>query len=200
MTEEPPEPAVEGQATAPPQPVRGSPRVAVIGVLLVLAGLGLLAIQALDFDVSRLTWPFYVIVPGIVLVVLGLTQRSGSGLTVAGCIVTIVGLVLLYQNATDHWESWAYAWALVGPGGSGLGMLLHGTRTGNGTMARAGFWQVVGAIGLFALGLVFFEGVIGISGRRLPLPDWILPAAVMVLGVIVLVRGWTARRDRGSEA
>ena len=155
--------------------------------------------QWLNVDWGAATWPFYVIAPGLAMMALGLTQRDGSGLTVAGSIVTIVGLVLLYQNATDHWESWAYAWALVGPGGSGLGMLLFGTRSGNRKMARDGFWQVLTAIGLFLAGFVFFEGIIGISGRRLPLPEWVLPAAVIGLGVLVLVRGFTATRDRPSE-
>ncbi len=109
----------------------------------------------------------------------------------------MVGLVLLYQNATDHWESWAYAWALVGPGGSGIGMLLYGTRSGDAKMARHGFFTILTAIGLFAAGLVFFEGILGISGERLPLPKWALPVAVIVIGVLVLARGLTFREHRG---
>jgi hypothetical protein len=172
---------------------RGSPGTAVLGGLLIVVGLVFFAGQWLDIDWGAATWPFYVIAPGLALLAFGLTQRDGSGLTVAGSILTIVGLVLLYQNATDRWESWAYAWALVGPGGSGLGMLLYGTRSGDRKMARAGFWQVLTAIGLFLAGFIFFEGIIGISGRRLPLPDWVLPVAVIGLGVLVLIRGWTSR-------
>jgi hypothetical protein len=108
-------------------------------------------------------------------------------------VVTVVGLVLLYQNATDRFESWAYAWALVGPGGSGIGMLLYGTRSGDRKMARDGFWTILGAMGLFAVGLIFFEGIIGISGERLPLPNWVLPVAVIAIGVVVLLRGLTFR-------
>jgi hypothetical protein len=119
-------------------------------------------------------------------------------MTIAGSIITIVGLILLYQNTTDHWESWAYAWALVGPGGSGIGMLLHGIRTGSGRMMREGFWQVVTAAGLFIAGYLFFEGVIGISGQKLPLPDWLLPAVIIVLGVALLIRAFVAG-DRHDE-
>ena len=108
----------------------------------------------------------------------------------------MVGLVLLYQNATDHWESWAYAWALVGPGGSGVGMLLYGTRSGDRKMARDGFWTVLTALGIFAVGLIFFEGILGISGDRLPLPNWVLPVSVIGIGVLVLVRGLTFRDHR----
>jgi uncharacterized membrane protein YhaH (DUF805 family) len=187
------------EPTPPPQPRSGSPGAAWLGGLLIVLGIIFFAGQQLNIDISAATWPLYVIVPGLALVTLGLTQRRGSGLTIAGSVVTMVGLVLLYQNATDHWESWAYAWALVGPGGSGIGMLLYGTRSRDAKMARDGFWTILTAVGLFAVGLVFFEGIIGISGERLPLPQWVLPVAVIVIGVLVLVRGLTFR-DRGGPA
>jgi hypothetical protein len=161
-------------------------------------GLIFFAGEQLNIDISKATWPFYVIAPGVALATLGLTQRRGSGLTIAGSVVTMVGLVLLYQNATDHWESWAYAWALVGPGGSGIGMLLYGTRSGDRKMARDGFWAILTALGIFAVGLVFFEGIIGISGKPLALPAWVLPVAVIVIGVVVLLRGLSFREPAWS--
>lgn len=194
----PPPPPV---AAAPAWPEhRGTSGTAILGLLLIALGGVFLIGQWAELDWGAATWPFYVIAPGVALAAIGLTQRNGSGLTTAGCIVTIVGLVLLYQNATDHWESWAYAWALVGPGGSGLGMLLYGVRSGNGKMARDGFWQIVIAIGLFVAGYLFFEGVIGISGRPLPLPGWVLPAVIIVLGVVVLIRGVTSGRSAERTA
>lgn len=173
---------------------------AVLGVILIALGIIFFIGQWAELDWGAATWPFYVIAPGVALAALGLTQRHGSGLTIAGSIVTMVGLVLLYQNATDHWESWAYAWALVGPGGSGLGMLLYGVRSANRKMARDGFWQILVAIGLFVAGWLFFEGIIGISGRRLPLPDWVLPVAIIALGVVVLIRGFTSGRSAEPTA
>jgi hypothetical protein len=184
---------------APVTPQRGSVGTAWLGGILILVGVIFFIGQWLDVDWGAATWPFYVIAPGLGLLAFGLTQRNGSGLAIGGSIVTMVGLVLLYQNATDHWESWAYAWALVGPGGSGLGMLLYGTRTANRRMARDGFWQIVTAIGLFLAGFVFFEGIIGISGERLPIPNWVLPVAVIAIGLIVLFRGMTSS-SRAKEA
>jgi hypothetical protein len=212
MTEQAPPPEPESTATPPaadsdspavaPSPAaatpwpdrRGTSGTAVLGVLLILVGAVFFLGQWAELDWGAATWPFYVIAPGVALAAIGLTQRNGSGLTIAGSIVTIVGLVLLYQNTTDHWESWAYAWALVGPGGSGVGMLLYGVRSANRKMAREGFWQILVAIGLFVAGYVFFEGIIGISGQRLPLPEWVLPAAIIGLGVVVLIRGITSGR------
>jgi hypothetical protein len=186
--------------TLPPRSRSGSPGAAVLGGALIVLGLIFFASQQLNIDIGQAAWPFYVIAPGLALVTLGLTQRRGSGLTIAGSVVTMVGLVLLYQNATDRFESWAYAWALVGPGGSGIGMLLYGTRSGDRKMARDGFWTILWAIGIFAIGLVFFEGIIGISGERLPLPNWVLPVAVIVIGVLVLLRGLTFHGERGLDA
>ena len=73
--------------------------------------------------------------------------------------------------------------------------MLYGLRTGNAGMLRVGLWQVVTALGLFIAGFLFFEGLLGISGRRFPLPDWVLPVAVIVLGLLLLARGFTARQD-----
>jgi hypothetical protein len=184
------------EPTQPPQTRSGSPGAAVLGGILIVLGLIFLVGNQLNINIGEATWPFYVIAPGVALVALGLTQRHGSGLTIFGSIVTMVGLVLLYQNATDHWESWAYAWALVGPGGSGIGLLLYGTRSGDRKMARDGFWAILTALGIFAVGLVFFEGVLGISGERLPLPEWVLPVAVIGIGILVLLRGLTFREPR----
>jgi len=217
---EPEEPEAPSQATAtePPPPAappvappatsagwperehRGMSGTAMLGLLLIAVGAIFFIGQWAELDWGAATWPFYVIAPGVALAAIGLSRRNGSGLTIGGSIVTMVGLVLLYQNATDHWESWAYAWALVSPGGSGIGTLLYGVRSANGKMARDGFWQIVVAIGLFVAGYLFFEGVIGISGRPLPLPNWVLPAVVIALGVVVLIRGITSGRTAEPSA
>src|SRR5438105_2944071 len=106
-----PEPA----APRPRQPRRQS---LVIGGLLILIGAILLAGQFVRIDVGHDGWPFFVIAPGVVILFLALTARGvvSEGLAVLGSIITVSGLILLYQNATDHFESWAYAWALVFPG------------------------------------------------------------------------------------
>ncbi|TMB53264.1 MAG: hypothetical protein E6J50_00890 [Chloroflexi bacterium] len=174
---------------------RGSGGAAVLGALLIAVGLLFLADQYWNLDLGHYGWPIYVIGLGLAVVLLGLTQRSGSGLTTFGSMVTVLGLILFYQNLTGHWDSWAYAWTLIAPGGSGVGMALYGVRVGNAGMVRVGLWQIVTALGLFAAGFLFFEGLVGISGRRFPLPNWVLPLAVIVLGLLLLFRGFTARQD-----
>lgn len=190
------------QQPAPPSPPddrrRAGVGTAALGVILIAVGIVFFVGQQLDIDWGAEMWPFYVMGPGVVLLAFGLTQPRGSGLTIAGSIVTIVGAILLYQNLSDHWESWAYAWALVGPGGSGVGMLLYGTRSGDAKMARDGFWQVVTALAIFAVGFVFFEGIIGLSGERWNIPEWVMPAVIIALGLLVLARAVTAGRSAGE--
>jgi hypothetical protein len=176
-------------------PRRGSGGAVALGTLLVVLGVVFLAAQYLNLDLGATLWPFYVIAPGLALVVLGLTQRHGSGLTISGSVITMVGLLLLYQSSTGNWESWAWAWPLAAPGGSGIGMLLYGTRSDNARLARAGFWQVIVALALLVGGWLFFEGVLGISGTRFPLPTSVMPVVVIALGALLLLRGVTARAD-----
>jgi hypothetical protein len=102
---------------------------------------------------------------------------------------------LLYQDQTGRWESWAYAWALVGPAASGLGLVIWGLRSGSPSDVRNGTWSLLAGLALFLIGYLFFEGVIGISGERLPSPEWVLPAVVIAIGVVVLGRGLMSREQ-----
>jgi hypothetical protein len=180
-------------ATPPERTSSGSdnsaPPALAIGGVLILIGAILLAGQLLDVNLSDIGWPVWIIGGGLALLVLGLVVVNESGMVVGGTVVTTVGLVLLYQERTDHWESWAYAWALVGPAASGLGLALWGIRKGSGVDVRNGTWGLLGGLAFFAVGFLFFEGVIGISGRPFDVPKWLLPAAVIAIGVVVLARG-----------
>jgi hypothetical protein len=173
----------------------------VLGALLVAAGLGWLVARTAGVDlgtvVGTLGWPLFVIAPGVVLLVLGLAspREPGQGLAVAGTIVTSVGLLLAYQDATDHWSSWAYAWALIGPAAAGLGLalwgLLHGDRRG----AAQGGRTLGGGLVLFGIGYAFFEGLLGIGdGRGISagagdiVPFLLLGAGLLVIGGAILRR------------
>jgi hypothetical protein len=94
-----------------------------LGGLLVLLGILVLAGQAVDVEVGEVGWPFFVIVPGLGLLGLGLATpgRLGEVLAMVGGVVSVNGLVLLVQNATDRFDTWAYAWTLVVLVGPGIG-------------------------------------------------------------------------------
>ncbi|MGI8657538.1 MAG: hypothetical protein ACR2K4_02050 [Candidatus Limnocylindria bacterium] len=165
-----------------------------VGFVLVLAGVALLAGQLLGIGIEDIGWPFFVIGVGAVILLLGLIVLGEQGLVIGGTITTTVGLVLFFQNQTGRWETWAYAWALVGPAASGLGLALWGIRTASATDIRNGVWGLLGGLAFFGVGFLFFEGVIGIGGDRLALPEWLLPV-VIGIGAVVLVRGVFERRQ-----
>jgi hypothetical protein len=186
------------QDTTPPErrpSMPGGPSPVGLGAALVLVGGLLLLGQVAGIGLDDIGWPIWVIGVGIVILVAGITVAGESGMVVGGTVVTTVGLVLLYQDATDHWESWAYAWALVGPAASGLGLALWGIRSGRATDVRNGTWGLLGGLGIFVIGFLFFEGVIGISGERYQFADWLLPVAVIGIGAVLLVRGLLERRE-----
>ena len=185
----------------PPASADASPATPAIGlgVALLLIGVLLFVGQLFDIGIDDVGWPAIVIGIGVVILVLGLFVNREQGMVIGGTVVTTVGLVLLYQNTTGRWESWAYAWALVGPAASGLGMVLWGIRSADPDEIRNGTWALLGGLGIFLVGFLFFEGVIGISGEPLPLPEWVLPAVVIAIGVVVLARGIFQRRDPESS-
>jgi hypothetical protein len=139
-----------------------------LGGLLVLLGALVLLGQAFELELGRVGWPFSVIVPGLGLLGLGLAGagRLGEVLATVGGVVTMTGLVLLVQSATDQFDTWAYAWTLVFLVGAGIGRWLVGVVRGCGDLAASGGWLIAaGLVGFLSLG-VFFEVVVGLSGHR----------------------------------
>ena len=168
----------------------------VLGLLLIALGGFFLADRVVGSNLGRYGWPLFVIVPGLLLFAgaLGTSDvRAGTGLATAGGIVTMVGLVLAVQNATGLWSTWAYAWALVGPGGTGVGLLLYGVLRGQADLVTAGARTIGVALALFAGFGLFFEGVIGLSGEPFLLDSKLAPIVLIGAGVAVvglsLVRG-----------
>ena len=186
----------ESSTTPPERPAHSNatPTLA-FGLILVLVGAVLFAGQLAGIGIEDIGWPFFVIATGLAILLIGLLVANEQGMVIGGTVVTTVGLVLFYQDQTGRWESWAYAWALVGPAASGLGLALWGVRSGSISDLRNGTWGLLGGLALFAVGFLFFEGVIGIGGERLALPEWLLPVAVIGIGVVVLFRGMLERRE-----
>lgn len=177
----------------------------IVGVALIGLGAVWLIGQFFDLRLGQNLWPFLVIVPGVLLLGLALsTEGGGDRLTIAGAIVTVTGLVLLYQNSFRHFESWAYAWALVAPGAIGLGQYIYGyLRDDAQKLASGKRLMSIGGV-LFLAGIVFFELIINISGRGiagLGIGSWFWPLLIVVAGVVVLFRpNLFGGRPMGGEA
>jgi hypothetical protein len=159
-----------------------------LGIVLVVVGLFALGVVVFGIDLTQYGWPLFVIIPGLTLLVVGFVG-GGVGASVPGGIVTMLGLVLAYQSSSGDWASWAFAWALVAPGGVGLGLYLQALRDRDPVMLRRGRTLMFIAVLIFIIGFVFFESILGISGTDYGVfGKAALPGLLIVIGIILLVR------------
>lgn len=170
--------------TTPASPRRGG---LAIGIALVLLGGAALLVQASGIQVG---WPAWIIAPGVALILgaLAVGGPGGSGMAAVGGILTMVGVVLAVQQAYDLYATWAYAWALVAPGGVGLGLTVYGLLSGRRDDLRGGLGALFAGIVIFLVGFLFFEGVVGLSdGRFGNLTEVAVPLILVGIGAIVIV-------------
>jgi hypothetical protein len=157
-----------------------------LGVILILVGGYFLAQQFFpDFVLFQtLTWPMIVIGVGVLLLVIGLLTNQPD-MAVPAAVVAGIGGLLYYQNATNDWESWAYAWTLI-PGFVGVGTLLAGLLGENLRQSvRHGFNLILISLVMFAI----FFSIFGGKGLG---EYW--PVLIILLGVWMLVRSfWRGR-------
>ena len=166
-----------------------------------LAGLGLILVGALallgqfaSIDWGRYAWPLFILVPGVVLAAAG--WRGQYGLLIGGFVVTTVGLILLVQNLTGFFASWAYAWTLI-PSAVGLALLLQGRRGGREDLLSAGRWMLTVWPLTFLVGFIFFELVLGIDGfRNQVFARYALPAVLIAGGGALLLRNLLRARKQ----
>jgi hypothetical protein len=171
---------------------------AVVGALLVATGIGWFVVRELGLDpfaaIADAGWPFFVVIPGVILLVASLIPQPprGVGFAIAGAIVTTVGAVLFYQDTTGHWESWAYAWALVGPGAAGLGMLVYGLIFGQRELISVGARLIAIAAVIVTVGYWYFETVFATGRTPIDLGVW-WPVVIVAIGIAALVAGIVSR-------
>jgi hypothetical protein len=183
----PPPPPPVSYKPQPAQP-RSAGSSAALGIVLVVVGLFALGVVLFGVDLTQYGWPLFVIIPGLTLLVVGFLG-GGAGASVPGGIVTMLGLVLAYQSSTGDWASWAFAWALIAPGGVGLGLYLQALRDRDPVGLRRGRTLMFVAALIFMIGFVLFESILGISGLDYGVfGKAALPALLIVIGLILLVR------------
>ena len=169
------------------------------GIVLVVIGVVVLLIRLVDTTLGSSSWPLWIIVPGLVMLIgsLAIPPRGGLGLAIPGTILALVGGILWVQDAYGLYGTWAYAWALVAPTAPGLAMLVYGLARGDRDLAADGFRTTLVGLGLFLGFGLFFEGVVGISGHRIANLDEVLPYVVIGFGALLVVASlFTGRRDR----
>jgi hypothetical protein len=187
----PPPPAPPPPPTFAPtigaQPRRAGSGVA-IGIVLVVVGLFFLVVRLANVDLGAYGWPLFIVIPGLTLLIVGFVSL-GTGAAIPGGILTMVGLVLAYQNSSGNWASWVYVWPLVAPGGVGVGLFLQGMRDRNQGLIKQGRSLILIAFLIFMIGFVFFESILHLTGTDYGLFGKVaLPGLLVVIGVALLVR------------
>lgn len=157
----------------------------IVGVLLVTFGLLALASQLFrGFDFWGDFWPFIIIAVGVMFFAgMFAGGKSTSGLAIPGTIITGIGLILLVQNLTGHYESWSYAWALIIIF-VGLGVFIMGWWGGNPGQRRTGNGLMRLGLILFLIFGAFFEMLF----RSFTLADYVFPVGLILLGLYLVLR------------
>jgi hypothetical protein len=175
---------------------------ATVGILLIGIGVAFLALQQLSASWNGVAWPLFVIVPGVVLLLIGLAipHEAGLGLAIPGGMATAVGLVLAYQQYYDAWASWFFAWALVAPGAVGVTMTLFSLLHRRWDMLEAGLIAAAAGLGLFTVLGLFFVDVLGVGGGNQPaILQQGLPVLAIVLGVMIVIANLLPRHGERAH-
>ena len=166
---------------------------AALGSVVLVIGVVAYFLEVASVDIASWLggsgWTLFVIGPGLALLVAAAFLRDGAALTAstAGAVVTTVGALLLYQDQTAHYESWAYAWALI-PGAVGIALAVHGLRFDRPELVSVGT-RMVAAFGVLLIaGMWFFETIFQTNQPPFDLGDnW--PIALIALGGLLFVAG-----------
>jgi hypothetical protein len=155
---------------------------------LILVGLGVLFLleQFLRIDIWAFAWPFIIIAfGGLFFVGMVTGGKSAGGLAIPGSIISMIGLILLYQNTSGYWETWAYAWTLIITA-VGIGMFIMGVWSGQEGARRAGVSVAGVGVVLFLVFGAFFElGASFLGLRRTSGLLW--PLMLIAAGLYLLI-------------
>jgi hypothetical protein len=167
----------------------------VLGVLLIAVGVFyFLAQQTPSLRVWTqipFQWPFYVIGAGVLIFLIGLLTGAPS-MAIPASIVAGIGGILYYQNRTNDWTSWSFAWTLI-PGFVGIGVLLTGL-LGEDTRHNLGH-----GLNLLVVSAVLFL-IFAALFQRLNFLGTYGPAVLLVvLGLAVIGRGLVRGGLRGGS-
>jgi hypothetical protein len=167
-----------------------------VGVVLIVLGLAALVGRTMSIDLFAVGWPLFVLIPGLLMfaTAVGIGGRAGVAMAIPGGIVSMVGIVLSVQAATGLWATWAYAWALIAPGGVGLALVVYGLLTGQRDLVRVGLPVLGVGLGLFLAFGLFFEAVIHLNGLQGSGWESVLALGLIAIGLLIIVAGVVNRR------
>ncbi len=164
-------------------------------VLVIFGALALVAELNKSFSFWSTFWPFIIIGLGLIFFVgMFAGGKSSAGLAIPGSIFGAIGLLMLMQNLTSHWESWAYAWTVIIMA-VGVGIVFMGMQTGDEGQRHAGLRVLKIGVIMFVIFGAFFEMIF----NNAPFAQIFFPIALIFLGgYLVLMR--SGLLGRGEKA
>ena len=157
------------------------------GAILIVLGLLFLAGQFFNFQGWQYLWPLFIVGIGCMFFV-GMVAggKSAAGLAIPGSILSTIGLLLVFQNLTGHWESWSYGWTIIIMA-VGIGIFIMGAWSGNGQQRQAGLRLAGIGFLLFAVFASLFELML-FGGLGSPWRQVVLPVVLILAGLYLIVR------------
>ncbi len=159
------------------------------GLVLILIGVAFLLAQLSPDWYEWIdpvdNWPMIIVGVGLLLLIMGLLSGVPA-MAVPACIVGGVGGLLYWQNITNNYASWSYAWALI-PGFVGVGVILSGLL---GAGIKQSLREGLNLIKISLLMVAIFGSIFG--ARDFQEPVW--PVLLISVGVLYLLQSifrWT---------
>ena len=165
------------------------------GTLLIAFGLLSLASEVFRGFNWGFLWPFIVIgVGALFFAAMFAGGKQTSGFAIPGSIITGVGLVLLFQNITQHWESMSYFWTLIILF-VGVGIYIMGMYGNDPGQKKSGAGVMKVGLILFIIFGAFFEMIFSSFGNL------IFPILLILLGgYLVLSRSGLLGRHKDTTS
>jgi hypothetical protein len=157
-----------------------------VGALIggaILIGIGLLTLVSRMFtDIDwGLLWPFAIIGFGaLFFIAMFAVGKSGAAFAIPGTIITGIGLVVLFQNITQHWTTMSYLWTLIIIF-VGLGIYIMGWYGEDANQRRSGGKVMKIGIILFIVFGTIFESIFS------SLNNVIFPILLILLGIYLVL-------------
>lgn len=151
------------------------------GTLLIVFGLLALAGRIFSSVDWGFLWPFLIIGLGAVFfAAMFAGGKETAGFAIPGSIVGGIGLVLLYQNLANHWESMAYFWTFI-VFFVGAGIYIMGWHGGDDGQKKSGAGVMKVGLILFVIFGAFFEMIFSSFNNLL------FPILLIVLGAYMIL-------------
>jgi hypothetical protein len=151
------------------------------GTLLITFGLLVLAGRVFRSVDWGFLWPFAIIgIGALFFAAMFAGGKQTAGFAIPGSIVGGIGLVLLYQNVANHWESMSYFWTII-IFFVGAGIYIMGWYNGDGGQKKSGTSVMKVGLIMFVIFGALFEMIFSSFNNLL------FPILLILLGAYMIL-------------